>query len=179
MEIGKKLKSLRIKHGLTQSELADRSEVSKGFISLLENDLTSPSVSTLIDILEVFSLSISEFFVDVEIEDEVVYSRKNYCEVDEDDYRISWLVSDAQTKMMEPLLFELSPHSKTKIYEPNESEFFGYVLKGAIVIQIGEKSYRVAKGDSFYFSRPDNQYFVSNASKLSSEFIWVSNPPVF
>ena len=47
MEIGSKIKELRMKNGLTQEELADRSELSKGFISQLENDVTSPSISTL------------------------------------------------------------------------------------------------------------------------------------
>ena len=52
MEIGKKIKRLRLQRGLTQEELADRCELSKGFISLLERDLTSPSIATLMDILE-------------------------------------------------------------------------------------------------------------------------------
>ena len=40
--IGAKLRDLRLKNRLTQEELADRAELSKGFISQLENDLTSP-----------------------------------------------------------------------------------------------------------------------------------------
>ena len=47
MEIGSRIRDLRILNGLTQEELADRSELSKGFISQLENALTSPSISTL------------------------------------------------------------------------------------------------------------------------------------
>ena len=42
MEIGQKLKELRVAEGLTQEELADRAELSKGFISQLERDITSP-----------------------------------------------------------------------------------------------------------------------------------------
>jgi transcriptional regulator with XRE-family HTH domain len=42
MEIGKKIKDLRVQMRLTQEELADRTELSKGFISQLERDLTSP-----------------------------------------------------------------------------------------------------------------------------------------
>ena len=52
MDIGAKLKELRILKGLTQEELADRAELSKGFISQLERDLTSPSIATLMDILQ-------------------------------------------------------------------------------------------------------------------------------
>ena len=45
MQIGAKLKELRILNGLTQEELADRTELSKGFISQLERDLTSPPLA--------------------------------------------------------------------------------------------------------------------------------------
>ena len=58
MKIGNKLKELRIQKGLTQEELADRAELSKGFISQLERDLTSPSIATLVDILQVLGLSL-------------------------------------------------------------------------------------------------------------------------
>lgn len=52
MDIGLKLKELRILKGLTQEELADRAELSKGFISQIERNLTSPSIATLMDILQ-------------------------------------------------------------------------------------------------------------------------------
>ncbi|HAX40854.1 MAG TPA: Cro/Cl family transcriptional regulator, partial [Clostridiales bacterium] len=51
MEIGVKIKQLRQQRGLTQEELAARTELTKGFISQLERDLTSPSIATLMDIL--------------------------------------------------------------------------------------------------------------------------------
>ena len=47
MDIGNKIKELRILYGLTQQELADRLELSKGFISQLERNLTSPSVGSV------------------------------------------------------------------------------------------------------------------------------------
>ena len=43
MEIGDKIKRLRLKYGLTQEELADRAELSKGFISQLERNLCRDS----------------------------------------------------------------------------------------------------------------------------------------
>ena len=46
MDIGKSLHSLRLQRGLTQEELADRCELSKGFISQVERNLASPSIAT-------------------------------------------------------------------------------------------------------------------------------------
>ena len=62
MDIGKKLKDLRIKNDLTLEELASRSELTKGFLSQVERNLTSPSISTLEDLLEALGTNLSEFF---------------------------------------------------------------------------------------------------------------------
>ena len=55
MDIGKKLKELRLKNDLTLGDLASRSELTKGFLSQVERNLTTPSLATLADILEVLS----------------------------------------------------------------------------------------------------------------------------
>ena len=52
MDIGKKIRELRTANDLTLEELASRSELTKGFLSQVERNLTSPSISTLEDILE-------------------------------------------------------------------------------------------------------------------------------
>ena len=79
MEIGKKIKELRMQKGLTQEELADRSELSKGFISQLERDLTSPSIQTLMDILQCLGTDLKEFFNEEE-DTQIVFSEKDYFE---------------------------------------------------------------------------------------------------
>ena len=58
INIGEKIRSLRQKNNLTQKELADRCELSKGFISQLESNQTSPSLSTLEDVRELAALSL-------------------------------------------------------------------------------------------------------------------------
>jgi len=52
MDIGAKIKRIRLSNQLTLEELANRSELTKGFLSQLERDLTSPSVATLENLLE-------------------------------------------------------------------------------------------------------------------------------
>lgn len=63
MKIGEKIKRLRIQHNLTQEELADRCELSKGFISQVERELTSPSIATLVDILESLGTNLQDFLI--------------------------------------------------------------------------------------------------------------------
>ena len=77
MDIGHRMKELRIQYGLTQQELADRSELSKGFISQLERNLTSPSVGTLLDIIQCLGTTPAEFFTDQEPE-QIVFKQEDY-----------------------------------------------------------------------------------------------------
>ena len=74
MDIGERIKSLRNERGLTQEELADRAELSKGFISQVERNLTSPSISTLEDILICLGTDLKEFFAEYE-DRQVVFSK--------------------------------------------------------------------------------------------------------
>lgn len=77
MDIGHRMKELRVHYGLTQQELADRSELSKGFISQLERNLTSPSVGTLLDIIQCLGTTPAEFFADDEPE-QIVFKKEDY-----------------------------------------------------------------------------------------------------
>ena len=75
MKIGHKLKRLRIVNALTQEELAERTDLSKGFISQIENDTSSPSIATLEDILEALGTTPTEFFSDIGNNEKVVYQK--------------------------------------------------------------------------------------------------------
>ena len=57
MDIGHRMKELRIQYGLTQQELADRAELTKGFISQLERNQNSPSIGTLLDIIQIAAIT--------------------------------------------------------------------------------------------------------------------------
>ena len=138
MNIGEKLKELRIQRNLTQEELADRCELSKGFISQVERDLASPSIATLTDMLECLGSSLKEFFSDDSAE-KVVYAPQDMFEKEEEDKKITWLVPDAQRNSMEPILLELQPGARSNELPPLESEEFGYVLQGSVSIHRGAK----------------------------------------
>ena len=52
IDIGRRIRNHRNRNGLTQQELADRTELTKGFISQLERGQVSASVVTLMDLIE-------------------------------------------------------------------------------------------------------------------------------
>lgn len=103
MDIGHRMKELRVHYGLTQQELADRSELSKGFISQLERNLTSPSVGTLLDIIQCLGTTPAEFFADDEPE-QIVFKKEDYFTKNrERTFKIEGFSAKRTEKRMEPL----------------------------------------------------------------------------
>ena len=177
MEIGEKIKNLRILCDLTQEELADRTELTKGYISQLENGLTSPSIATLIDILSALGTNLKEFFSD-EDDEKIVFSEDDYFEKDNDDHLITWLVPNAKKNEMEPIRVTLKPHSQTEVDYPHDGQEFGYVIDGEIVLVVGKQTYNLKQGETFYFET-DKQHYIMNRTNKSACIIWVSSPPNF
>ena len=177
MDIGKKIRRLRNLCGLTQEELANRCELTKGFISQLENDLTSPPISTLEDILVALGTNFSEFFKE-EVDEKIVWGVDDYFVNVEDNEVMTWLVPNAQKNEMEPVLVELKPHAATTIDMPHEGQEFGYVLEGKIALNYGGKDHICKKGESFYFTTDKNHY-IKNVGSSIAKVIWISSPPNF
>ncbi len=177
MNIGSKIKALRIANGLTQEELADRSELSKGFISQVENNLTSPSIATLIDVLQCLGTDLKNFFGDDE-DNQIVFSKEDYFEKEDNQLEnvVEWIIPNAQKNLMEPILLTLRPGGSTYPDNPHEGEEFGYVLSGAVDVIVGNRSFHAEKGESFYYEAKYKHYL---ESKKGAQIIWVSCPPSF
>ncbi len=179
MEIGEKIKRLRIQNSLTQEELAERCELTKGFISQVERDLTSPSIATLVDILDGLGTNLKDFFND-EDNEKVVFSQGDFFETENEEYKytLKWIVPNAQKNIMEPIFIEIDSNGRSKEDTPHEGEEFGYVISGSIILCLGSKRYKVKKSESFYFKANVNHYII-NPGKRIARILWVSSPPNF
>ena len=177
MDIGHKIKQLRVQNGLTLEELASRSELTKGFLSQLERNLTSPSISTLEDILEALGSSLSDFFKE-EKDEQTVFQKKDFFVDERDDYTINWIVPNTQKNDMEPILIEIPQGGKSFSVRPHGGEEFGYVVDGTAVLIAGDKRYVIKKGETFYMTGKDFHY-IANEKAKTAKIIWVSTPPLF
>lgn len=178
MVIGEKIKDLRLSCNLTQEELADRCELTKGYISQLENDLTSPSIATLIDILSALGTDLKEFFSDSDAEEKVCFGKNEFIEKVTDDYVLNWVVPNAQKNVMEPILLTLNGYGVFETDMPHEGEEFGYVITGTVKVRLGKRSFVVKKGESFYY-KADKQHSLENMTDKKATVLWISCPPNF
>lgn len=177
MRFGEKLKLLRQRCELTQEELGDRCELTKGYISQLENEVTSPSIATLMDILDALGSTLGEFFAE-EQEEKTVFTEDDYFVKSEEGHSITWLVPNSQKNEMEPILITLEPGSSTTMDMPHEGEEFGYVLEGTVTLNHGKKRSKCRKGDTFYIVS-NKPHYLENKGNTRAKVVWVASPPNF
>ncbi len=177
MNLGNKIKERRKLLMLTQQELANRCELTKGYISQLESDSVSPSLETLELILEVLGTNLSDFFKD-DSNQKIIFTKEEQYEKKFDSYNQTWLIPTAQEHVMEPIYVELEENGETFHDYPHAGEEFGYVIEGEIKVYYGDEVLVCKKGESFYFVANKNHYIVNNSNSVA-RVIWVSCPPNF
>lgn len=177
MKIGKKLKELRTQNGLTLEELANRSELTKGFLSQLERDLTSPNIAALENILEALGTNLADFFQSSK-EEQIVFHTQDFFENEQEGYVTEWIIPNAQKNKMEPILLTLKSGACSQEIKAHDGEEFGYVLKGHVVLVVGNKRLKVKSKETFYLSGKESHY-IENTGSADAKILWVSTPPIF
>ena len=169
-DYGRRIRQLRVKNGLTLEELASRTELTKGFLSQLERNLTSPSLQTLEDVAEALGVNMSQFFAEEE-DEKIVFTQDDVFVDEQDEYTINWIVPNARKNIMEPIIIELKPGNDSKEIAPHEGEEFGYVLSGKIMLvrETGRQEIPVKKGETFYIRGPFSSHLQSFPASGSFE----------
>lgn len=177
MLIGKKLKNLRIEKGLTQEELGERTDLSKGYISQLERDLSVPAIDTFFAILEVLGCSPKEFFDEEDSRQKVVYHQEEIT-VFEDQakgYKVEWLIPESNENEMEPIRLTLQKNGDFKEFEPSLSETFAYVLRGQVAIRLGKQFFHAKAGETIYFYASETHQIVNDFEGESELLVVVTD----
>ena len=175
--IGERISTLRQAKSLTQEELASRANLTKGFISQIERNLTSLSVESLLGILDALDEKPSTFF-DEAFEQKIVFKARDRVDLEKEEVSsFQILVPAAQNRLMDPALVALKAGEKLE-EGPHEGEEFGFVVSGGIELSLGVKTYRLKKGECFYF-RASKRHHIANRRKTGALVLWVSSPPNF
>ncbi|MBE6126110.1 MAG: helix-turn-helix domain-containing protein [Erysipelotrichaceae bacterium] len=179
MDLGKRVKQLRVKNGLTLEELASRTELTKSFLSQLERNLTTPSIPTLENIVEVLGVSLGEFFQE-ERSVQRTFTEQDYFEDEKELMKITYLVPNRQQNDMEPLLLTIEPEGMSRTVLPHDGEEMGYILQGKIVLKdlTNNTSNTLKKGETFYI-KGDFRHCLVNEGNSVAKVLWVSTPPAF
>jgi transcriptional regulator with XRE-family HTH domain len=152
LDVGKRIKSIRKKKGLTLQELSEKSGISATAISAIERNVSSPTVSTLSSIGKALGESLSSLLGEIEIEYVVTRSgerKKLATEIRNVDFQS--LASGIPGQKFHPMLSVVKPGADSgEDYVNHRGEDFFFVIKGNLEIELGGESVRLTQGDSLY-----------------------------
>lgn len=153
--IGKTIKELRSKRGLTLEEVAEKSGCTPGFLSQLERSKAAPSVTTLYSIAEALGVKVTDFLPDginpakISRQD----SRENF-HFEGSAIRYSLLSTKFPHGALASFLLNILPFDQalpTDETRAHMSEEFIYVMDGVLRLWIDDGFYDLYPGDSVYF----------------------------
>ena len=153
IEVGRRLREVRMGRGLSIRSLAEQSKLNVNTLSLIENGHTSPSVSTLQVIAQTLQIPITTFFEGNDDNRKVIHQRAGQRPHASFTHgKMEDLGAGMSRFGAEPLIVTLNPKAdsgKTPIVHTG-SEFV-YCLEGRITYQVDEQSYPLEQGDSLMF----------------------------
>jgi transcriptional regulator with XRE-family HTH domain len=179
-EIGRRLKLIRTRLGMSQRQLARVSGVANATISQIEAGRLNPTVSMLKKVLDGVPMSMSEFFVDdFEIADRMFFRAEELTEIADGGVSYLQVGANLQSKSIQLLKECYQPGAGTgKHAITHEGEECGIVLSGRLEITVGEQTEVLRAGDAYYF-KSDQPHQFRNAGNEPCELITACSPPSF
>jgi transcriptional regulator with XRE-family HTH domain len=176
LKIGKKVRELRQKNRYTLQDLAEKTGLSKPFLSQIENDHVVPPIATLLKLARALTVGMTHFFQDEEgtekisitrKEERVQVERRPHQQKEEVNYIYTALETKKTNKAMDPFLVEFPVHSSDEmVFMSHEGEEFLYLMEGSVEFRTIDRVEILNAGDSIYFE-----------SELSHSFRCVSETP--
>lgn len=179
MNLGAVLKKKRKEKGFILKAVAEKADISEGFLSQVENDVSSPSVETLIRICNAIGINAGDIIREAEKKERLVVIRKAEWEEDIEFPKSGFVTRHFYTPESRHIIDSsvLVLESGTSIPGrkgiKNSQEIL-CVLKGSIEVSCGNEAAILHEGDvvHYYWSMPENQV-IANKSKDLSVVLWV------
>jgi transcriptional regulator with XRE-family HTH domain len=191
MEIGRKIKALRIQQQMTLEQLAQKSGLSTGVLSQVERNLSTPRVTTLQKISKALNISLPKLFSD----NGLSANGGPYTETQKPDSGFVAVVRKGHRKKvllpwgatMEMLCPDLRhkiefmylvypPGTKVDQLYSHQGEECGLVLEGAFTGIVGSQEITLEEGDSVYYDSSLPHRWENNGNRIVRA-IWVITPP--
>lgn len=171
MDIGSKIRAIRNRKKITIAQLCEETGLSKGFISNVENNNTSPSISTLQTIAAFLKVPLP--YLLLEKDEHMTVIRKNERKVTtstESNLKVQHLASRDGLSIR---LVEFPPGASTGGENAHEGEECHLVLKGKILAEQGEDSYILEQGDTFSWCASVPHYVKNIGDEIAEVLIAV------
>ena len=182
--IGVKLRHARKVKGMTLAELAEQVGISVSMLSKIERDQAVPSLHTLHSMVQVLETNIASLLAPPLTDAHVVSRPAERRHISVSSVRpghgvtLECLISDPETALMDANIHIIAVGGGSEGAIIHDGQEVGYVLEGDVELQVGERTYVIHKGDSFFF--PSNMpHGYRNVGTVEARILWVNTPATF
>lgn len=149
---GAKMKQLRLVRKISFEQLANKTGFSQRYLKEIEDGVAIPPVSAVIQIAKALAIDAGSFLSAEEQQATEKKRRESFYKRTQA-YSYKTLTPDAETRHMKAFLVTIDPRQDHKMVEyKHEGEEFLYVLKGHIVVMVGENENLLKKGETLHFN---------------------------
>jgi transcriptional regulator with XRE-family HTH domain len=160
MTLGEKFKQFRTAKQFSLEVLAKKTNLTRSFLSQIEKNKTSPSISSLIKIADALSIPVSDLFrEEKEFHNYIVHEdERESFSIDKNNLKVEILTPRRQEKKFEPVLLRFGVGGRTGVISFT-GPFFCLILEGQVELSIGTDTHVLGKGDSIYLgSVPEHRW---------------------
>lgn len=179
--IGRKLRGIRERKGLTLKNLAEMTDLSESLLSQIERGRVSPSLDSLMSITGALQLDPEYLFRDLKRNKAVSVvrgDRRNSRTIEGVVYeQLSIIGNETSQHVSEAVLLEIPPgqEKRSPDYGHGGTEL-GFILEGSGSFTYGTESYELEAGDSISFAA-DLPHALNNQGAGPLKALWVLTPP--
>jgi transcriptional regulator with XRE-family HTH domain len=179
LNLGLRLKDLRTKRGLSQSELAKLVGVTPSTISQVESNIIYPSLPALLKMAEVLSVNIGSLFQEaLEREECFVFPAAQavsvkFPDLPKDALEGSLLTPPDFEGKMEVCLIDILPkkHLPSHFFI-HKGEELGYLLEGKLKMSLKNATYTARAGDMVYLTSEIPNHWENPGTKVA-RLLWI------
>ena len=182
--MGKRLRHARLARGIRLKDVAALANCSESLISKLENNKVEPSIKLLHRVCDALGLTLGWLFAEPAPADDVVTRQGHRVVVELDPVRqgnglrMERLVPYAKGHLLQGNIHLVAPGGGTEGMISHDGEEVGYVIAGTVELQLGDRTFRIGAGDSFYY-RSDSPHGYRNVGDVEAKIIFINTPPSF
>jgi transcriptional regulator with XRE-family HTH domain len=180
MDVGARLRQVRMATGLSQRALARRAGVTNATISLIESNSISPSVGALKRVLDGIPIGMSEFFsVSLVTPRKFFFQKDELLEIGKGGLSLRQVGDNLRDSSLQILSEYYEPGADTgRVFLSHDGEEGGVVIRGRVEVTVGEQRRTLAAGDAYHFpSRIPHRF--RNAADEPAEIVSALTPPTF
>jgi transcriptional regulator with XRE-family HTH domain len=180
IDVGPRLRYVRIQHGLSQRELAKRVGVANSTISLIEANQTNPSVGALKRILDGIPIGLAAFFaIEPERPRKVIYRANELVQIGKGPISYLQVGNNLFGHALQILKERYEPGADSgRIPLTHEGEEGAIVISGRLEVTVDGDRHILGSGDAYYFdSRRPHRFRCIGPEPC--ELISACTPPSF